>query len=203
MKREYKRKRFRLIHKFYETRMLVFVISYMVILILFMAVFIFVPNFIQLTDSDLPIEVQVAAAEKILEVHSGMWPALLVLVVLVGIHFFQVFHRFIGPLYRFSVVFKQITKGDLSFPVHLRKKDYLQEEKDEINRMLEVLSDRIGKAQQENNQALSLINYMEQTEAPNGGQETSAIDLLIELRDLHKRLYENLGFFQINKENEA
>ncbi|MFC1488625.1 hypothetical protein ACFL6B_02130 [Thermodesulfobacteriota bacterium] len=203
MKNEDKRKRFRIVHKFYETRILIFVISYMVILILFMAVFIFIPNFIQLTDPRLPLEVQAAAAEKILEGHSGMWPALIALVVLVGIHFYQVFHRFIGPLYRFSAVFRQVAEGDLSFPVHLRKIDYLQEEKDEINRMLEVLSGRIGKAQQEINRALSLINYMEQTGAACGGQETSMIDRLIELRDLHERLNETLSFFQIKKESEA
>jgi hypothetical protein len=68
--------------------------------------------------------------------------------------------------------------------------------------MLEVLSGRIGKAQQEIKQALDLIKYMEQTETAYDGQETSMTERLIELHDLHKQLDENLGFFQINSKNE-
>jgi len=205
MKTENRRKRYRPAFRYYETRILAFVVGYMILLVLFMAVFIFIPNFIQMTDPKLPFDVQAAAARKILEGHSGVWPALLALVVLVGIHFYRVFNRFIGPVYRFSDVFKKISDGDLSGPLHLRKNDFLQEEKDEINRMLEVLSDRIGNAQQDINQATGIINYIKQTEADveYGGQDKSMADRLNELSDLNKRLDENLGFFQINNENET
>ena len=131
---------------------------------------------------------------------------MLALIFLIGLHFYRVFQRFIGPIYRFSAVFTQIADGNLISPLHLRKNDYLQEEMDEINRMLELLSDRIGHAQQDINQATGVIDYLKQTAAATtayGGQEISLTDRLDELADLNKRLDENLCFFQINRENET
>ena len=69
--------------------------------------------------------------------------------------------------------------------------------------MIEVLSDRIGSAQQEISKALALINYIEQNEAAFGTQKMSMKEHLAELRGLHKRLDENLSFFKINSKNEG
>ena len=137
--------------------MLLFVLSYMVIVIMFMAVFVFAPNFLQMTDPNVPFNVQAAAAEKILYGHAALWPSLAVLVILIGIHFFQVFHRFIGPMYRFSHTFNAIAGGDVSFQIQLRQKDYLNLERDEINYMLNVLSEQIGNAKNETALAMALV----------------------------------------------
>ena len=53
-----RRRLFPVVAKYYQTRMLLLVMSYMMIAIIFMAVFIFVPDFLQMTDPDLTPEVR-------------------------------------------------------------------------------------------------------------------------------------------------
>jgi methyl-accepting chemotaxis protein len=183
--------------------MLLFVMSYMMIVIIFMAVFIFLPDFLQMTDPDVPIDVRAAVADRVLYWHAVMWPLLAILIVLIGIHFFQVFHRFIGPMYRFSRAFKDIAAGNVSFRIQLRRRDYLNDERDEINRMLSVLSERIGGAQKQTADAMMLVREMEQPEGDKGGPAPISGARLIELRERLARLSEALGYFKTEEEVEA
>lgn len=51
-------------------------------------------------------------------------------------------HRLVGPLYRFRKIVQAITAGEEVPLVQLRKDDFLQELKDEINDMLRALEQR-------------------------------------------------------------
>jgi len=195
MKRN-RRRRFPIVAKYYQTRMLLFVLSYMVIVIMFMTMFIFAPNVLQMTDPNVPLNVQAAAAEKILYGHAALWPSLIALVILIGIHFFQVFHRFIGPMYRFSHSINLIADGDVSFQIQLREKDYLNLERDEINHMLSVLSQQIGNAKNENAMAMALVQKMEEVESNENGQKPISADWLMELRELIAQTSGTLGYFK-------
>jgi len=53
-------------------------------------------------------------------------------------------HRIAGPLYRFERSVEEITKGNLTFRIRLRKKDEAQELANSMNRMIEELSSRIS-----------------------------------------------------------
>jgi len=195
MKRN-RRRRFPIVAKYYQTRMLLFVLCYMVIVIMFMAMFVFAPNILQMTDPQTSLEVQVAAAEKILFGHAALWPALAVLVILIGIHFFQIFHRFIGPMYRFSHTFNAIADGDVSFQIQLRRKDFLNNERDEINHMLSILSEYIGSAKTETALAMGLVRKMEEVEGNENGLKPISGDRLMELGERLFRLSEALGYFK-------
>jgi methyl-accepting chemotaxis protein len=48
-------------------------------------------------------------------------------------------HRIVGPLYRIHQLIKTIVAGDHPQPLTLRTGDYLQDLKDDINRMLNIL----------------------------------------------------------------
>jgi hypothetical protein len=183
--------------------MLLFVMSYMLIVVIFMAVFIFLPDFIQINDPDIPADVREAVADRILYGHAVMWPLLAILITLVGIHFFKVFHRFIGPMYRFSRTFKDITAGDVSFQIQLRRKDYLNKERDEINDMLGVLSERIAGAQKETAEAMTLVRRMGQPEGDESGRTPASGAQLTELGERLARLSETLGYFKTEEEDEA
>jgi methyl-accepting chemotaxis protein len=183
--------------------MLLFVMSYMMLVIIFMAVFIFAPDFLQMNDPNVPIDVRAAVADRILYGHAVMWPALAILILLIGIHFFQVFHRFIGPMYRFRRAFSDIAAGDVSFQIQLRRKDFLNIERDEINRMLSAISERIGGAQSETAEVMMLVRQMGQTEGDESGSTPMSGDRLVELRERLARLSETLGYFKTAKEAEA
>jgi hypothetical protein len=67
-------------------------------------------------------------------------------VVYVGLLFIfdavRLSHRVVGPLYRFRKTIQAITAGEEVERVSLRKDDFLQELKDDINEMLRVLQER-------------------------------------------------------------
>lgn len=51
-------------------------------------------------------------------------------------------HRIVGPIYRFRKTIEAITAGEDMEPMRLRKDDFLQDLKDEMNKMMEVLEER-------------------------------------------------------------
>jgi methyl-accepting chemotaxis protein len=199
MKTDNQRQRFRLVHKYYQTRVLVFLICYLLIVAFFMATFIFLPNFLQLTDPRQSFEVQAAAAEKILSGHKGMWPSLLTLILLISIHFYIVFHRFIGPMYRFSDAFRRIGAGDLRYPVELRKRDFLTEERDEINHLMAALAERIAEIRHSQAETELAIEKLAQALNGQSATPTSTQDHLAHLRALNQRLNDHLDFFKLKK----
>ena len=83
-----------------------------------------------------------AAADRLLTLHSRVWPAIVAMVCVLGIHSVRIFHRLIGPLYRFRWAFSKIGNGDLNFRVKIRKSDYLHREEEALNQMIEGLSER-------------------------------------------------------------
>lgn len=52
-------------------------------------------------------------------------------------------HKFCGPLINFSHTFKKITQGDLTRKVYLRRYDFLKNEADQVNDMIDALSEHI------------------------------------------------------------
>jgi methyl-accepting chemotaxis protein len=141
-----KRRYIPIIHRTYQYRFLAFTVSYMIIVVFFMAAFVFVPEWMQMTDPKASFEVQSMAAEKILYGHTRMWPALIALISLIGLHSLRVFARFVGPLYQFTKAYGKIAEGDLSFRVKIRKGDYLVHERDDINAMIDSVSEKIDEA---------------------------------------------------------
>ena len=139
-----KRRYIPIVHRTYQYRFVTFTITYTVIVVFFMAAFIFVPEFMQMTDPHASFEVQAMAADKILYGHAKMWPFLIALILLIALHSLRVFARFVGPLYQFTRAFEKIATGDLSFRVQIRKGDYLVDERDGINEMIGSLAEKVG-----------------------------------------------------------
>jgi methyl-accepting chemotaxis protein len=115
----------------------------MLVVAIFIAIFLFIPDFLRMQDLTIPLAERARAAEKVLAFHTRLWPALLALVCLLGMHSFRVFHRFIGPLVRFERGFKCIGEGDLECRIHLRKNDFLREEETAFNEMMSELQDHM------------------------------------------------------------
>lgn len=162
-----------IVNKTLQYRILATILIYGLIVVAFLSVYFFVPEFIMLEDESLSFEVRAAAADRILTFHSRIWPAAIALICLLGLHSIFFFHRLVGPLYRFNWAFEQVRNGDLSFRVKTRRKDYLHQEEVVFNEMLEVLAGKLGGIQLANLDALKSLDELEQkvsgwTEADKG-----------------------------------
>ena len=117
MNSQKKRRAYPLVNRSLQYRLLAYILVYCFAIVIFFGIALFLPDIIANMDENLGLDRRLMAAERILSLHSKIWPAIIALVCLVGIHFWRISHRVIGALYRLRLAFEQITEGDLSFRV--------------------------------------------------------------------------------------
>jgi len=129
-------------------------------LILIVAVFlvaVFAPAVFALYRETSP-ERTLEAANEFLNLHNRIWPATGLALLLIAFHSIHVSHRIAGPLYRFRKVFEALAQGDLTQRAGVRRKDYLAQDAEAINAMIDGLAARsseIGERAAEAHSALS------------------------------------------------
>ncbi len=111
-------------------------------IILLFLIAIFFPVILALYGGSSPEQAEQASAE-FLGLHKRIWPAVPVALILISMHSILISHRIAGPLYRFRKVFEAVGRGDLSIRAVIRNKDYLGQEADSLNRMIDGLEARI------------------------------------------------------------
>ncbi|MCD4716929.1 MAG: methyl-accepting chemotaxis protein [Desulfobacterales bacterium] len=195
MTERYKRRWFPVANRSHQYRFLTMMLIYNIIIVGCLAIFLFVPDMLKLYDTNLSLEIRGVAADRILSIHSRIWPLIISLVCVIGIHSFLIFHRFVGPLYRITVAFGQIRKGDLSFRVRLREKDYLHEEEKAFNEMLEKLAEKIGGIKSAGVGAMESLDELENGINEMGGLKDINKGALIDLREQLDTLMENSDYF--------
>lgn len=144
MRRKTRRRWFPVVDRSLQFGFLVVILCYGALLILVLSSALFLPDFIRLTDQTQDFQARMTASQIILAIHQRLWLPVFVFLALMGIHFFRLFHRLVGPLYRFRLAFGQIAKGDLSLKVRIRKKDFLHQEEAAINDMIQGLSEKMA-----------------------------------------------------------
>lgn len=137
----YTRRRYALIDRQKQYRMLAHVLVNCFLVVSVSAALLFSPGFAWLSDPTLDIEARGRLAGDILTLHALFWPAMLVITCGVALHSFRWFLRFVGPLYRFVRIFEAVRDGNLGQRVTLRRGDLLTAEADVLNEMLETLED--------------------------------------------------------------
>ena len=110
---------------------------------------LFVPIIIRLESGDISSPHVQAAAREFLWLHTRLWPPLFGAFILLVLHNILVTHRVAGPLYRFRRHLKAVGDGDLSSPMRVRRTDYLKQEAEVINDMVESLSNKVARAEQQ------------------------------------------------------
>lgn len=199
MKQKNKRRRYPIVNKSHQYRFLAMILIYNMIIVAFLVTALLVPNIIQLQDQSLSLEVRAAAADKILIMHSRVWPAIIAIICLIGLHSFRVFHRFVGPLYRFCWAFEQVRNGDLSFRVKLRKKDYLHQEEEVLNSMLEMLAEKMESVQLASIDASKSLNEVEQKVTEESDLSETSKELLRIHRQHLDEMIDTAGYFRPQK----
>jgi methyl-accepting chemotaxis protein len=198
-----RRKQYSIVDRSLQYRVLAIILMYSLVIVLFLAVCLFIPDILAMNDQGLSLEMRAAAADKLLTLHSRVWPAIIAVVCVLGIHSVRIFHRLIGPLYRFRWAFSKIGNGDLNFRVKIRKSDYLHREEEALNQMIEGLSERCESLQQAGLRALASFSAIEQTPSETSGGQDSDQQLL----DKHRRhladLLEQVQHFQLSDKDKV
>jgi hypothetical protein len=199
MKKPHKRRRFPIVDRSLQYRFLAMILVYCLMIVVFLAAFLFVPDIIRLQDEGLSIELRAAAADKILLLHSRVWPAVIALICIFGMHSFRAFHRVVGPLYRFRWAFDKIRNGDLSLRVKIRRKDYLHHEEAIMNHMIETLAAKVGDIQQAGYDSLKSLAGLEQAEDKGTAWSKADTEHLHALRRNLETLMNSAQSFQVEE----
>ena len=142
-----RRRNYPIIHRGRQYRLLVLILIYGLVICIYLFLCLFLPDIVAMQDPTEHWAVRSRAADRILMMHSRMWPAVVAMLALVGLHSFRMFAHVIGPLVPIRRALKKMAEGDFSTRLKMRKKDLLLEEAELFNRASEEICDRLGKAQ--------------------------------------------------------
>lgn len=133
-----------------QVKLMLTTLIYILVTILVVATAVFFPSMIDLSGefsgaADYQMEAKISAGSEFATLHHRFWPAVLLVVILLGLHSLVVLHRVFGPLYRLRMFLEQVGGGDLSSKLAFRKDDFLIREQHTVNKMLEALNDKFGR----------------------------------------------------------
>lgn len=134
----YRRRHF-FIDKHLQTKYMLLTIVLLLVYSAIFVIIIFTPYILPI-QLNVPLEEKAEAARALLVLHKSVWPALLVVIPVLGVVSIFITHRLVGPVYRLRKALREITAGNLDTRVTLRKGDDLQELADDVNHLTEILS---------------------------------------------------------------
>jgi len=189
-----RRRRF-LINRPLQLRLLSNSLLQVLLFVVITAVSLFLPSMIELRNLEDYSEKTVQAANQILYLHDYFWPAVLFVLIAIILDSIRVSHKIAGPLFRFSRTFEVIGKGELPSTMRIRKGDYLVEEAEVINRMLDGLRENVRAIQESH--AVLRETLSEWAEA---GRESSSTEMEGRVKDLVEKadqLEERIQYFKV------
>lgn len=189
-----KRRKF-IIKRRLQYSLLILALSYALFFMFSVAALLFIPSSIQLHRLE-PLSAEASQlADGLLFLHSRYWPTVLLPLAVIALHSILISHKIAGPLYRFSRIFEDLERGCLPRPAKLRKGDYLQEEMDQINRMLVSLRTRVEEMKRINGDLCAELSVF----SGDAGCTLPENQLrsLKELESMGNRLEEKLADFKI------
>jgi methyl-accepting chemotaxis protein len=147
----YIRRRKFLINKPLQFRLLWQSLLYVLLFVVVTGVSLFLPAMIELRNMEEPSAKTVQAAKQVLYLHDYFWPAALFVVITIFLLSIRSSNKIAGPLFRFNRTFEAIKEGKLPPPILIRKDDYLLQEAEVINQMLESLRAKVRAIQEAQN----------------------------------------------------
>ncbi len=197
MRQRDQRRKLPIVDSSLQVKFLVVILIYSLVIIVFVAVFLFLPDVLDTAEKNLGFGAWINAALRILSLHARLWPSLIVLFCVLGILTFRAFLKFIGPLYRLRLYFRKVSRGDMSVRMKIRAKDYLIREAELFNEMLDVLSQKWGTIQSTGQDTLNSLTSLERLISELGVKDESLKLLLEEHRAKLKFLAEQYQYFKL------
>lgn len=161
-------------------------------------VIIFAPYMLTLY-FDYPIAEKADAARVILLLHGTIWPWLGGIILFFGVISIFVSHKVAGPLFRIKKALTQITNGDLSVVIKLRKWDDLKDLADHINKLIEELRTFVNTLKNDYDLLSDYIQELEQKIEKKVLTEESGRELINKVQASRKNIEEALKRFNIQQ----
>ena len=184
-----------------QYRFLAMSVIYSFVIVCFFAIIVFGPDIIQMSDHNTSLEIRNAAANRVLTKHSWAWLAIFLLIIMLGLHSFREFKKVAGPLYRFRWAFGQLERGNVVYPIKIRKKDYLREDERAINKMLASLVTQLQNINQAKEEVLKSIDELEKALKTGTEKSGTQIGLLQNHRKHLEKLSSVVMHFRVNDRN--
>jgi methyl-accepting chemotaxis protein len=106
------------------------------------AVLTFVPLFAHFDSKELGSHSRGEIAAYLIHLHESFWPVIGGAVLASVVSGMVLFQRMRSPLSRFASVYRRLAEGETPGPIRIRALDYLQDEADELNRMVVAIRQR-------------------------------------------------------------
>lgn len=124
---------------------------------------------------------------------------ILILGVVISIVSVFLSHRIAGPLYRLEKSVEEISKGNLSFRITLRRKDEVKELADSINGMIDTLSGRIQDIRLHTDAVRKALAGLSEDLAAEGAASERIRERLAKASDSVENLKRTLSFFTFER----
>lgn len=190
-----KRKNYFVEKKFQAKYILLTVLMLLTYTFLFVVI-IFAPYMLTLY-FDYPIAEKADAARVILLLHGTIWPWLGAIILFFGVISIFISHKVAGPLFRIKKALSQVTKGDLSVVIKLRKWDDLKDLADHVNGLIEELRTFVNTLKNDYDLLSDYIQDLEQKIEKKALTEESGREIISKVQASRKNIEEALKKFNI------
>lgn len=190
-----KRKNYFVEKKFQAKYILLTVLMLLTYTFLFVVI-IFAPYMLTLY-FDYPIAEKADAARVILLLHGTIWPWLGGIILFFGFISIFISHKVAGPLFRIKKALSQVTKGDLSVVIKLRKWDDLKDLADHVNSLIEELRIFVNTLKNDYDLLSDYIQDLEQKIETKALTEESGREIINKVQASRKNIEEALKKFNI------
>lgn len=180
-----------------QLRLLVVELLHVGFLLLALAAAIFGPLILELLAGSSTLSQRELAADQFLALHSRLWLAVPIVVVMIILHAMIVSHRIVGPLYRMRQLQRKLQRGDLSVRARLRRNDYLGSYADSFNDMAASLEVRMASIRQQH--AVVSQRLAQITEQLEAADRDSAMQLARSACADAEQLSDQLGEFIVSQ----
>lgn len=164
----YKRSNY-FIDRRYQTKYIVLTLMLLLAYTMTLITMIFIPYVTDLAFGG-PLSQQTEAARTLLALHERIWPGVIAAILLFCMLSVYISHQVAGPAYRIKKGVQNILAGDLTSPIHLRRRDDLQDLAECTNQLRNELL--IFRSLLHDNQAL-LIDYRQELEGKGADSDMS------------------------------
>lgn len=184
------------IEKKFQTKYIILTILMLLSYSFLFIIIIFAPYILTL-HFNYPLAEKVDAARVLLLLHSTIWPWIGGVILFFGVVSIFVSHKIAGPLFRIKKSLAQVSEGDLSVVIKLRKWDDLKDLAEHINVLIEELRTFVTALRNDYNLLSDYIQELEQKIEQKGLTEESGREIIRKVEESRKNIEIALKKFNI------
>lgn len=163
----------------------------------FMFVIIIFAPYILTLQFNYPFAEKADAARALLLLHGRVWPWICGVIIFFGIISIFISHKIAGPLFRLKRSVDQVTQGDLTVVIKLRKWDDLKDLADHINLLIEELRTFVIALRNDYDLLSDYIQELEKNIENKALTEASGREIIKKVQESRKNIENALKKFNI------